>query len=509
MIVSDIVLATINAKYIHASLALRSLFANLAELQSRAEILEFDLKQRPVEMAEAVLERRPKVVAFGVYIWNVAETARLLSIVKKNSPETIVVLGGPEVSYAPESHPVAVASDYVIAGEGEAAFLQLCRQILVGGDGTALPRIIYATPPDLASVEMPFRFYSDHDIRHRVIYVEASRGCPFTCEFCLSSLDGSVRRFDLSRLFQEWERLLDRGALQFKFLDRTFNLDAADCGAILDFFIKQSRPGLFLHFEIMPERLSQEFMEKLAALPREISVQFEVGVQSFCADALDAVRRRRDDAALEFAMLFLREKTRVHIHADLIAGLPYETLESFADGFDRLISWRPHEIQVGLLKRLRGAPIARHDSGGRMVYDDYPPYEILANRWMDFSTIRNMSRFSRYWDMVGNSGHFVETLPLLWEGRSPFHAFWQFSGWLFSQCGQTSGINPHRLAGFLFKYLVGHAGVDTVRAAECMRVDYFRSGKKERLDFISGEHVPSVGCGNSRSKRQRRHGGVA
>jgi radical SAM superfamily enzyme YgiQ (UPF0313 family) len=260
-------------------------------------------------------------------------------------------------------------------------------------------------------------------VAHRVIYVEASRGCPFTCEFCLSSLDVPVRQFALPLLLGEMERLLARGVRQFKFVDRTFNLNIAASKAILQFFLERWRPGLFVHFEMIPDRLPEALREVIAKFPPG-ALQFEVGVQTFNEAVSKNISRRQDYARLEENFHFLRGQTGVHVHADLIAGLPGETLESFAAGFDRLVALGPQEIQVGILKRLRGTPIVRHDQPWQMVYSPHPPYEILRNSLLDFPALQRLRRFARHWDLVGNSGNFIETTPLLWSGgASPFAAF--------------------------------------------------------------------------------------
>ena len=222
---------------------------------------------------------------------------------------------------------------------------------------------------------------------HRVIYIEASRGCPFTCEFCLSSLDVPVRQFPLDPLLAAADKLLERGVRQFKFVDRTFNLNIAASRRILEFFLERQRPGLFVHFEMIPDRLPEALREVIAKFPPG-ALQFEVGIQTFDEAVSSNISRRQDYGRLADNLRFLREQTGVHVHADLIAGLPGETLESFAAGFDRLVAMGPQEIQVGILKRLRGTPIVRHDQAWEMVYSAHPPYEILRNKLLDFATMQ-------------------------------------------------------------------------------------------------------------------------
>jgi radical SAM superfamily enzyme YgiQ (UPF0313 family) len=387
---ATIVLATLNAKYIHASFGLRYLLANLGSLRAETCLLEFDIQQRPGDVVEAILARDPKIVGLGVYIWNASETTQVVATLKRVRPELIVILGGPEVSYEVEEQEIVRLADYVVTGEADLKFAEVCRLILAG---TSPPgKIVAAEVPDLAQLALPYEFYTDEDVAHRVIYVEASRGCPFTCEFCLSSLDVPVRQFALASLLGEMERLLARGVRQFKFVDRTFNLNIAASKAVLQFFLERWRPGLFVHFEMIPDRLPEALREVIAKFPPG-ALQFEVGVQTFNEDVSKNISRRQDYARLEENFHFLRRQTGVHVHADLIAGLPGETLESFGAGFDRLVALAPQEIQVGILKRLRGTPIVRHDQNWQMVYSPHPPYEILRNSLLDFPALQRLRRF--------------------------------------------------------------------------------------------------------------------
>ena len=375
----DIVLTTLNAKYLHAAFGLRYLMANLGPLQSRARLLEFDINQRPTDIAEALLAQNPKIIGLGVYIWNAAPATELVALLKRLRPGLTVILGGPEVSYETEQQEIVRLSDHVITGEADLKFAEVCAQLLsphpIGwgeggrrpGEGkTALPKIIPAPLPDFSQLALPYDLYDEQDIAHRVIYVEASRGCPFSCEFCLSSLDIPVRQVPLPALLNALQNLLDRGVRQFKFVDRTFNLNLATSRAILEFFLERHRPGNFYHFEMIPDRLPDALREVIAKFPPG-SLQFEVGIQTFNPEVAERISRKQNYERLADNLCFLRERTGVHIHADLIAGLPGESVESFGAGFDRLIALRPQEIQVGILKRLRGTPIIRHDAEWQMI----------------------------------------------------------------------------------------------------------------------------------------------
>ena len=513
----DIVLTTLNARYIHSAFGLRYLFANLGPLQSRACIAEFDINQRPIDIAEILLAKNPRIIGFGVYIWNVAPTTEVVAAIKRLRPDIAIILGGPEVSYEVETQPIVQLADYVITGEADLKFAPVCGQLLAGEKPST--KIIPAELPDFSQLALPYDFYNEQDVAHRIIYVEASRGCPFTCEFCLSSLDIPVRQVPLARLLEELGRLLDRGVKQFKFVDRTFNLNINISEAILEFFLARYQPGHFFHFELVPDRLPAPLREVIARFPPG-ALQFEVGIQTFNEEVGSLIKRRQNYERLEDNVRFLRGQTGVHIHADLIAGLPGETVESFGAGFNRLVALGPQEIQVGILKRLRGTPIVRHDEAWQMVYNPHPPYEILQNKLIDFATMQNLRRFARYWDLVGNSGNFIETTPWIWnEGEndtvnchaSPFHAFMRWSEWLHARGGRSDGIALVRLMELLFEFLTGELKRDPHRIAGALWSDYQRGGRHDKPAFLN-KFLPArqteSPAGAQRSplpKRQARH----
>ena len=506
----DIVLATINARYIHAAFGLRYLLANLGHLRSRAAILEFDLTVRPVDVAESILAANPRIVGLGVYIWNVRESAEVVSILKRIRPEVVVILGGPEVSHETDRQRIVERADHVITGEADFAFAEICRVILEGGQpGT---KIIAATLPDLTRVTLPYAHYNDQDLAHRVIYVEASRGCPFSCEFCLSSLDVPVRAFPLAIFLEAMDALLARGARQFKFVDRTFNLNLPTSRAILEFFLARLRPELFLHFEMIPDRLPEALREVIVRFPPG-SLQFEIGIQTFNPAVAERISRRQDLVRLEDNLGFLRRGTGVHIHADLIAGLPGEDLASLGAGFDRLVALQPHEIQLGILKRLRGTPIVRHDDAWGMVYHEEPPYEVLRTRHLTFEELQGLRRFARAWDLLVNSGNFLETASLLWRSTpSPFAGFQEWTEWLHGKVGRRHGIALPQLVELVFDFLTRHRELDPSEVAQRLWRDYQRGGRSDRPRFL-WDHLPEpkpearIRPRRQGLKRQARHHG--
>jgi len=525
---SEIILTTLNAKYIHAAFGLRYLYANLGSLQPRAGLVEFDINQRHLDIAEALLARNPKIIGFGIYIWNVTETLEVITAIRGVRPEIKIILGGPEVSYETEGQTIVQWADHVITGEADLKFAEVCRSLLelpagaANSSGSQLPKIIAAELPDFSRIALPYEFYGDADLAHRIVYVEASRGCPFTCEFCLSSLDIPVRQVPLANFLGAMQKLLDRGLKQFKFVDRTFNLNVPTSKAILEFFLERYQPGHFYHFEMIPDRLPAELRSIIEKFPAG-ALQFEVGIQTFNPDVGSLISRRQNYERMADNFNFLRTQTRVHIHADLIIGLPGETLESFAAGFDRLIALGPQEIQVGILKRLRGTPLSRHDTAWQMIYRVQPTYEILQNRLLDFSLMQRLRRFAKYWDTIGNSGNFVQVTPLIWSvsptvrvgdipavaEASRFYAFLRLSDWLYARLQRTDSIALMRLLELLFEYLTKEVLLDKKLVAETLWKDYQGGGRHDKPGFLKDYLPASEGGSNHRAdsglpKRQAR-----
>ena len=495
-----IILATLNARYMHTAFGLRYLHANLGELQPRAKICEFTIQQRAIDIVERLLEQEPQVIGFSVYIWNVEQTTEVVALLKRVSPKTRVILGGPEVSFANDLPALADEADFVIGGPGETSFRELCDDLLNGRPVAS--RFIAGKPSPLDDLELPYEFYDAEDIRNRLIYVEASRGCPFKCEFCLSSLDKTARPFGLQRFLEAMDELYRRGARNFKFIDRTFNLKVSTSIEILEFFLQRLDEDLYLHFEVIPDHLPQKLKTVLTRFPPG-SLQFEIGVQTFDPRIQQTISRRQDNDKTCANLKWLRENTGAHIHADLIFGLPGDSLENFAHSFDRLVSLNPQEIQLGILKRLRGAPLNRHDEEFRMRYNPIAPYNVLSTRDIDFASMQRVNRFARYWDMIGNSGRFRHSLPLILDDR-PFDEFMELSDCLYRVAGRTWKISLRRLYSLVYEVLTGHMNRDPGLVRVALDADFERSGEKGRIDFVTPrlEMVSGSGVAN---RRQRQH----
>ncbi|MDD4914514.1 MAG: DUF4080 domain-containing protein [Methylococcales bacterium] len=474
---SRIVITTLNARYIHTAFGLRYLYANLGDLQGGATLLEFSIRQKAAEIVEQLLRLQPEIIGFGVYIWNVAEIGQVVGMLKQVAPQVVVVLGGPEVSYPPDLPDMVGLCDYIITGQGEISFPLLCRQIQAGS--RPVEKVIAGETAQLTALASPYPYYDETDIRQRIVYVEASRGCPFKCEFCLSALDLTARPFELQAFLRQMADLYRRGARNFKFIDRTFNLKVDASVAILEFFLDRLGDGLYLHFEVIPDNLPDRLKQIIMQFPPGV-LQFEIGVQSFDPVVQQRINRRQDNDKTVANLDWLRTYTHTHIHADLIVGLPGDTLEGFGDSFDKLIVLKPQEIQVGILKRLRGAPINQHTDAYRMRYDPNPPYAILCNRDIDFNQMQRLNRFARFWDLIGNSGRFTATLPLILAGK-PFQRFMQLSDALYERAGSTWQIGLKRLFELVYLALTEALGESETASRAALFLDYQRCGEKGSL----------------------------
>lgn len=501
---SDIVLITLNARYIHAAFGLRYLKANLKELEADTLIREFTLEQRPLDIAEQVLSYQPKIVGLGVYIWNVQQSLETVALIKKIAPQVQLVLGGPEVSYEQDQQGICQLADHVLSGPAEGEFYALCRALL---DSKKPDR---TAPLALDELKLPYYLYTDEDLRHRVLYVEASRGCPFKCEFCLSALDKTAKPFALDAFLEQMELLYQRGARHFKFVDRTFNLSTRLSLPIMQFFLDrmhQNSDGndIFVHFEVIPDRLPESLKALIAQFPPG-SLQFEVGVQTFNPEVQAIVQRKQDNHRTEQNLDWLCRISPAHIHTDLIFGLPGESLDSMAQSFNKLIALQPDEIQLGILKRLRGMPMARREAEFELVFNPNPPYDILSTRDVDFKSMQKLRRMARYWDLVANSGRFKNSLARV-LADSPFDRFMRLSEWLFLTTGQTHKISLKRLFDLLFDALTTEFGLDEASVKACLRADYESSGIKGLPQCLleARTYFKKEASRRTTNKRQRVH----
>jgi len=460
-----ILLAAINAKWIHPSLALRLLKANLGPLEQNCAIIEFALRQPLREKIDPILAAHPRILGLSVSIWNHTATLELLKELHQTwetERRPLVVLGGPETSYLPPEAEIFRYADYCVVGEGEIAFRELCEAILNYEDSHIEKKGISKTvfinrefeQVNITGIKSAYYLYSDEDVRKKLIYVEASRGCPFGCEFCLSAQSAKVREFPLEPFLAEMDDLIQRGAKTFKFLDRTFNLNIERARYIMEFFLnkieKRAEPFV-VHFEMVPSRFPPELIETVARFPPG-TLRLEIGIQTLNPDVAARIGRPSKPEQELAALSLLREKTHAIIHADLIAGLPGEDMASFGKGFDSLWaalslpstdSESSTEIQLGILKLLPGTAIVRHSAAFGMCYNLSPPYEVMETAAMPAGDLERLKNFARFWELIVNRG-LIDIRQ--YRGNSPvFDRFMALADSLFARFGRNWGIDKKDL----------------------------------------------------------------
>ncbi|TCS96596.1 B12-binding domain-containing radical SAM protein [Hazenella coriacea] len=480
------VLATLNAKYIHTSLALRYLKAYSGR-DFETEIAEYTIKDPVMNIVSDVYQRQPDLVAFSCYIWNIEETITVISMLKKVKPELKIVLGGPEVSYDTKYWMERLPEvDFIIMGEGEETFHHLLTELhgeqkfhFVLGLAYRKNEEIILNPPrpklDLNEIPSPHRFPEDlKDLPNRVVYFETSRGCPFSCQFCLSSIEVGVRYFDIERTKQDLLYLIHNGAKLIKFVDRTFNIKRDYAMEIFQFLI-ENHGGCVFQFEITADIMRPEVLDFLAENAPQGIFRFEIGVQSTHDPTNEAVKRRQNFTKLSRTVTKVKDSGKIAQHLDLIAGLPHEDYNTFRKTFNDVFALQPEELQLGFLKMLRGTGM-RHDAERyNYVYMDHAPYEILGNDLLPFSDIVRIKRvedvLEKYWN-AHRMDHTVQYL-IKHEFASAFDFFQEFGDYWEEQGWQRIGHQLADLFTRLWSFLQYHDTKHLERILGLMKYDYY------------------------------------
>ncbi len=377
-----------------------------------------------------------------MYIWNVCFTAAAMRVLRQAAPEVILVAGGPQLVPDDPDDEIKTLADMVVYGEGETVIEQVFTELLAG---QKLQNVTVETP-DLNHVCLPYELYSEHDLEQRLTYVETSRGCPFHCAYCTSAASGGIRYFPLERLLPAFKTLLERGARQLKFLDRSFNRGGEHALAVLDYLLTLPLEQRVLHFEFTPERLSTAWRARLLRFAPG-TLHLEVGVQTWNLNVARRIRRMLNRRIAEETLTFLIRTAKADVHADLIIGLPGETEQSFAEGFDHLVRLAPAELQVGLLKSLPGTEIRAKAAAEGLVFAPDPPYEVLATQEIPFAAMQRLARFARCWDLLYNRKRFLTAAPLFWSGGlSPYAAVMRLTDRLYARFGRLHALAPARIA---------------------------------------------------------------
>lgn len=529
-----ILLTALNARFSHSSLALRYLrsYCTAKDGAWEMQLAEYTINDQTDYILGEIYRKNADLVAFSGYIWNIDKVLAVCRKLKKIRPEVIIVLGGPEVSYAVaefmQLHPYL---DYVVFGEGEATFKELLHNLTTqpGTAAVAGPGILGlayregngvklnpARPvlEDLDQIPFPYPAEAAAELKNRVVYYESSRGCPYSCQYCLSSLDKGVRYFSLERVKQDLLLLMAQGAETIKFVDRTFNCHPARAREIFSFLLEQTpapNPGarpFRWHFEIGAALLDKATLELLKQAPVGL-FEFEIGVQSTHEATLTAVMRKPDWPRLKPVVQQLAKPQNIHLHLDLIAGLPRETYATFRRSFNDVFSLRPHLLQLGFLKLLKGSGLREQAASFGCRYADDPPYEVLATDTLDYGQLLRLHAIEDLVEKYCNSQRFQHSLNLLlYQSRqTPFDLFermavyWEAQGLhqrlhnlnaLFRILGDFGGkvlsaLNLDRgdlLEVLKFDYLLQSAGVQP--AAWFPRT--FLANQKQRTHDFLGDH---------------------
>ena len=500
---------TLNAKYIHTNLALRYLKAYAAP-EYNVEIVEYTIKDPVMNIVTDLYNHKPDIIGFSCYIWNMEEIKKVITILKKINPNIYIVLGGPEVTYDPFFWLRDIpGADFIVIGEGEATFKNLIAEIegnrnFHNVQGIAFlegekPILTPAAPKvDLKSIPSPFRFEEDiPNLSKRITYIETSRGCPFSCQFCLSSIETGVRFFNREAIKEDLRFLMKNGAKTIKFMDRTFNISRSYALDIFEFLIKEHEPGCVFQFEITADIMKPEVIEYLNKEAPPGLFRFEIGVQSTNDYTNELVKRKQNFDKLKRTVTMIKEGGKVDQHLDLIAGLPEENYDSFRKTFDDVFAMRPEELQLGFLKMLRGTGLRTQAKQWDYQYMDQAPYEIVSNNVMPFSDIIKIKQvedvLEKYWNdhrMDHGMEYIVGTVY-----SSPFDFFQEFGSYWEEKKWSRIGHQPEDLFKRLVEFItVTHPeSLDTL--ISLLKVDYLSKlsfkPRKPWWEFSKTKHEKS------------------
>jgi anaerobic magnesium-protoporphyrin IX monomethyl ester cyclase len=445
----NIICTTLNAKYIHTNIAIRYLKA-YALPEFDIQLTEYTIKDPVMNIVSDLIQKKPDVIGFSCYIWNIEETIKVIKMIKKINPSIHIVLGGPEVTYDVHDWMVDVPEfDFVVIGEGEETFKQLLKELDGDKQYESIPGVAYRKEGtikinpqrnklDLKELPSPFRFKEDlPHLSKRVTYIETSRGCPFSCQFCLSSIEVGVRYFDREKVKDDIRYLMANGAKTIKFVDRTFNISRSYAMEMFQFLIDEHLPGTVFQFEITADIMRPEVIEFLNKNAPKGLFRFEIGVQSTNDYTNELVMRKQNFAKLTRTVTLVKDGGKIDQHLDLIAGLPEEDYSSFKKTFNDVFELRPEELQLGFLKMLRGTGVRLSAEKHNYIYMDHSPYEILGNNVLSFQDIIRIKQVEDVLEKYWNDHRMDYTVEFLvshifetpFDFFQDFGTFWDEQGW--------------------------------------------------------------------------------
>lgn len=509
----NILLAAINAKYIHSNLAVYSLRAYArrygGSYTEEIGIAEYTINQPADEILMDIYTRRPDILCFSCYLWNISYVEQLIREIPKILPDTKIWLGGPEVSFNARE----LLRDYpgltgIICGEGEETFLELMEYYHTGTEKPALTEIrgivyregdgcVKETPsrPVLNLSTVPFVYDHIEDFRNRIIYYESSRGCPFSCSYCLSSIDKCLRFRDPELVKRELQFFIDHEVPQVKFVDRTFNCRHDHAMAVWRYIKEHDRGITNFHFEIAADLLNEEELSLIRSM-RPGLIQLEIGIQSANEETIREIRRKMDLDKVEHTVAKVRENRNVHQHLDLIAGLPYEDYDSFAKSFDRVYAMRPDQLQLGFLKVLKGSLMHEKTQEYGLVYQDRPPYEVLSTKWLSYGDVIRLKKIEEMVEVYYNSGRFRNTMKHIEKEFSGAFVMYGALADYYEENG-LFGVSHSRIARYeiLFRFLEKRTEKHKEKLdeyAQWLTLDlYLRDNVRNRPQFLPDNKVSS------------------
>lgn len=490
-----IILAALNAKFIHSNLALRYL-SRFQDNDKKHHIItrEFTINQRPDFIVEELFRMQPDVILFSAYIWNVETLRQLCPLLKKVMPDCIIGFGGPEVSYESESflrdNP---AVDLVQRGEGELVFTKLLEHWDTGvpasleeigsltfrKDGEIISTL-QEEPLDLAL--LPFPYEDDFsDVQNQIIYYESSRGCPYQCGYCLSSVEQGVRFVPLEKVLPDLQKFLDAKVPQVKFIDRTFNCRKSHAMAIWKYLHEHDNGVTNFHFEITADIIDQEAIDFLKTVRKGL-FQFEIGVQSTNPHTIHAINRNVNFDKLSGIVKQIKAGGNIHQHLDLIAGLPHEDYASFGRSFNDVYALEPEQLQLGFLKVLKGSMLHQKQKEYEIVYHDTAPYEVMTTHMLPYADTLRLKYIEEMVETYYNSGKFLHTLAYLVPlYESPFAFYEALSQFWLSEGCQYKALSKIGLCDVLWDFVQKNEKVDKIRFQWAMKFDIALHEKPKKL----------------------------
>lgn len=465
--IMNILLVAINAKYIHSNPAVFSLKSCAGEYQSYVDVVEFTINQQSSYILSEIYKKRPDVVAFSCYIWNRSIVGEIISDLYKILPDVDIWVGGPEVSYDAS----AVIDEWklrgVMSGFGEGAFYHLV-SAYVNGTSAELPDVLDENNTRRMSLdEIPFWYKDLLGFEHRIIYYESSRGCPFSCSYCLSSIDKTMDFRSVERVCRELDFFLEHNVPQVKFVDRTFNCKKEHALLILKHILEHDNGITNFHFEIAADLLDEDYFILLEKL-RAGAVQFEIGVQSTYPQTISEINRKMNFIKVADVVRRISSWNNIHVHLDLIAGLPYEDLNTFQNSFNDVYALCPKQLQLGFLKVLKGSDMESHASEYDLVYTSLPPYEVLSTRWLSYEDICRLKQIEEVLEIYYNSGQFCHTLNFLCSYfNTPYDMYDHLASWYEEH--DLFGVQSSRTRKYEILMEFGKAWIDQyIQLRNCM-----------------------------------------